>query len=79
MNVVKRQAQVACRAVSLGRFEYVRAWDMQRSLHRHVADGLLPSLLLLLERPHVYTLGRRDVEGAEYRLEDRIANLVEEF
>ena len=24
-------------------------------------------------------LGRRDVEGAQYRLEDRIANLVEEF
>ena len=59
MNVVNPQSQIACRIVSLGRVEYLRAWDIQRGLHRQVADGLLPNLLLLLEHPHVYTLGRR--------------------
>ena len=34
-------------------------WDMQKSLHQKVADGELPNLLLLLEHPHVYTLGKR--------------------
>lgn len=48
-----------CVVESLGLVEYQRAWDMQRELHQQVADGELPNLLLLLEHPHVYTLGRR--------------------
>ena len=48
-----------CVAISLGQVEYLRAWDLQRRLHQQVADGALPNLLLLLEHPHVYTLGRR--------------------
>ena len=39
--------------------EYVPAWELQKRLHQRVAEGLLPNLLLLLEHPHVYTLGRR--------------------
>ena len=50
---------VPCAATFLGRIEYPRAWDLQRRLHRDVADGTLPDLLLLLEHPHVFTLGRR--------------------
>ena len=45
--------------VSLGRVDYPSAWQLQKSLHAQVVDGALPSLLLLLEHPHVYTLGRR--------------------
>ena len=48
-----------CIAVSLGQMAYAPAWDMQKSLHQKVADGALPNLLLLLEHPHVYTLGKR--------------------
>ena len=48
-----------CIAVSLGVIGYAPAWDLQKRLHRQVAEGLLPNLLLLLEHPHVYTLGRR--------------------
>ena len=46
-------------ATFLGTVDYLRGWRMQRRLHGQVADGALPNLLLLLEHPHVYTLGRR--------------------
>lgn len=48
-----------CTVIACGRLEYLFAWDLQRRLHRQVSEGVLPSLLLLLEHPHVYTLGRR--------------------
>lgn len=46
-------------ASSLGLVKYADAWDLQKRMHLGVADGILPNLLLLLEHPHVYTLGRR--------------------
>ena len=48
-----------CVALPLGEMEYVPAWELQKRLHQRVVEGLLPNLLLLLEHPHVYTLGRR--------------------
>ena len=45
--------------VRMGRVDYVRAWDLQRRIHRQVSEGRPPNVLLLLEHPHVYTLGRR--------------------
>ena len=52
-----------CVAISLGQIDYTRAFELQTRLHAQVATGALPNLLLLLEHPHVYTLGRRG--GAE--------------
>ena len=46
-------------AIELGRVDYLAAWELQKNLHRQVADGALPGVLLLLEHHHVYTLGRR--------------------
>jgi lipoyl(octanoyl) transferase len=43
----------------LGRVEYREATAMQERLRARVQDGDLPDLLLLLEHPPVYTLGRR--------------------
>ena len=48
-----------CLAVPLGSVAYLRAWEIQRQLHQQVAGRRLPNLLLLLEHPHVYTVGRR--------------------
>ena len=48
-----------CSVVFLGTVDYVRAWELQKSLHSQVANGTLPNLLMLLEHPHTYTLGRR--------------------
>jgi lipoate-protein ligase B len=45
--------------VNLGIVEYKAAWELQQSLAGEVAEGLRGNLLLLLEHPHVYTLGRR--------------------
>ena len=45
--------------VDLGTVEYKEAWDLQRELvARRTADAI-PDTLLLLEHPHVVTLGRR--------------------
>ena len=48
-----------CLAIPLGLLGYEAAYDLQRRLHAQVVAGELPDLLLLLEHPHVYTLGRR--------------------
>ena len=48
-----------CLAIPLGLLDYQAACDLQRCLHAQVVAGELPDLLLLLEHPHVYTLGRR--------------------
>ena len=47
------------RSCWLGRVPYRDAWDLQRSFVEDVKAGIEPETLLLLEHPHVYTLGRR--------------------
>jgi lipoate-protein ligase B len=42
----------------LGRVRYQTAWDLQRSLVEAVRAGERPNTLLLLEHPHVFTIGR---------------------
>ena len=63
-----------CIAVYLGEIEYTNAWEIQKRMHHQVAGGLLPNLLLLLEHPHVYTLGRRgkpsDILASPEKLSD---------
>ncbi len=45
--------------LDLGLVDYKKAWDLQHQLwSRHVNDEL-PDMLLILEHPHVITLGRR--------------------
>jgi lipoyl(octanoyl) transferase len=39
--------------------DYQKAWEVQRTIHQEVADGVRPNTLLLLEHPSVYTAGRR--------------------
>lgn len=45
--------------IDLGLIGYERAWELQRHLWSRRVAGELPDLLLLLEHPHVVTLGRR--------------------
>jgi lipoyl(octanoyl) transferase len=47
----------------LGRVEYREAAALQERLRDQVRDGELPELMLLLEHPPVYTVGRRSDEG----------------
>jgi lipoyl(octanoyl) transferase len=39
--------------------DYLDALELQRSLHREIAEGLRENTLLLLEHPSVYTAGKR--------------------
>jgi lipoate-protein ligase B len=48
---------------NLGRVEYREAVAIQERLRARVQAGELPDLLLLLEHPPVYTLGRRSEPG----------------
>ena len=46
------------RACWLGSTPYREAWDLQAELVAAVRDGHEPSTLLLLEHPHVFTMGK---------------------
>jgi lipoate-protein ligase B len=48
---------------NLGLIDYREAVDVQERLRARVQAGELPDLLLLLEHPPVYTLGRRSEPG----------------
>ena len=48
-----------CTVVWLGRVDYQEAWDLQRALANARVAGTIGDVLLLLEHPHVYTVGRR--------------------
>jgi len=56
-------SRAICRAAWLGLVDYDWAWDLQRALVERVKRGEVANTLLLLEHPHVYTLGRRAGEG----------------
>jgi len=45
--------------IDLGLTDYKKAWDIQHTLWSRRVEGELPDLLLILEHPHVFTLGRR--------------------
>ena len=68
-------ALVRATAAWLGTVPYMEAWEMQRRLHEQVVAGDLPNLLLLLEHPHVYTLGRRGKSSDVLASGERLAEL----
>src|SRR5919202_4682577 len=45
--------------VRAGTVPYRRAWAWQRALAERRAAGAIPDTVLLLEHPHVYTIGKR--------------------
>ena len=45
--------------VRTGTVPYRRAWAWQRALAERRAAGAIPDTVLLLEHPHVYTIGKR--------------------
>ena len=65
----------SCLVLSPGVIEYEAAHDLQRHLHTQVVAGELPDLLLLLEHPHVYTLGRRGQQSDILAPESVLARL----
>ncbi len=64
-----------CRIISLGMVDFRAAYDLQRRLHADVVAGNLSDLLLLLEHPHIYTLGRRGKREHILASEDTLTRL----
>jgi len=54
----------------LGRIPYRQAWNLQAELVSAVRDGVGPQTLLLLEHPHVFTMGK--AAAPEHLLWDEI-------
>ena len=52
------RSQPRVRACWLGRVPYRQAWDLQAALVRELRRGLGEDTLLLLEHPHVFTMGK---------------------
>ena len=44
--------------VDLGSIDYQEAWNLQHQIHQAKQAGLSAEVLLLLEHPHVFTLGK---------------------
>ena len=44
--------------LDLGNCPYGKAWDIQKDLHVKRVAGEIPDTLVLVEHPHVYTLGK---------------------
>jgi lipoyl(octanoyl) transferase len=53
------RSHVVVRAYWLAEVPYREAWDLQRSVVEAVRRGEHPGALLLLQHPHVFTIGRR--------------------
>ncbi len=49
--------------IDLGRNPYRETWDYQKELHRKRLRGEIPDTLILVEHPHVYTLGKNAREN----------------
>jgi len=64
--------------IDLGLIDYKKAWDLQKEFFVLRYKKLIPDLLLLLEHPHTYTLGRTAdtahlIGSKEYLSENKIS------
>jgi len=57
----------------VGRVEYGAALDVQKQTERAVLAGEQPDTLILVEHPHVLTMGRRSAPGAVIAAEEVLA------
>lgn len=65
----------SCALVDLGTVPYREAWDLQRRLVAARHAGAIPDVLLLLEHPHTYTIGRRGDENEVLASPEHLASL----
>jgi lipoyl(octanoyl) transferase len=57
-EATRESAVLGCEVRDLGRIGYQEAFDLQRTLVDQRKHGLIPDQLLILEHPHVITMGR---------------------
>jgi lipoyl(octanoyl) transferase len=67
-------------AAWLGRVDYARAWSLQRQLFLARLDEEANDMVMLLEHPHTYTLGRRAIaEDLVYDERTRMARGIDMY
>src|SRR2546430_17636230 len=57
-TTLMNRSQSRVRACWLGSVPYREAWDLQAALVRELREGRGRDTLLLLEHPHVFTMGK---------------------
>ena len=62
-HTLRADASAPITVVRAGTVPYLTAWDWQRELATRRQEGAIGDVLLLLEHPRVYTLGRRADES----------------
>lgn len=55
---MERDLPATIQVVRAGRLDYVESWNLQRALAQARRRGQIPDLLILLEHPPTYTIGR---------------------
>jgi lipoyl(octanoyl) transferase len=70
-----REPRQPCRYEDLGKIGFGRAWDIQRDLVARRKSGEIADHLLLVEHPHVITLGRNAKVENILAAEDRLTEL----
>ncbi len=79
---MKRQHVIAC---DLGRMDYGLAWELQKRLQQRLIrahqedDDSLPHLFLMVEHPHVYTLGKNGNVAHLLLTEERLQAIGAQF
>ena len=64
-----------CLHTYIGELEYQESYKMQQVVHRKVSSGLVSNSLILLEHPHVFTLGRRGQDTDVLASKSKLASL----
>ena len=64
-----------CALVDLGTVPYQTAWALQRRLVEARHEGVISDVVLLLEHPHTYTIGRRGDENEVLASPEHLASL----
>ena len=62
----------SCQVRELGRVDYGKALALQKQLAAERKDGAIPDQLLLLEHPHVITLGRLEAGKREVAFDGQL-------
>ena len=73
-NCITPQQHV-CGLVELGSVPYRAAWALQRRLVEARHQDVIPDVVLLLEHPHTFTIGRRGSENEVLAPPERLAAL----
>ena len=62
-TIATQEHDRGCLGLFIEKMEYQQAWSLQRGLASARKHGKVPDVLVLLEHPHVYTIGRRGKDG----------------